>query len=316
MVQEKLPLVSICMLTYQHEEFILDSIVSILNQDFFDEFELIIADDASSDNTDNIVNSLIKTHPKGKCIKYFKHPINIGMQANSIFILSKCVGKYIAICEGDDYWIDNKKLEKQYNFLIQNPDYKFCSHRIKEYNNSKNIFKEINDKSRDVNYSEFLKNGGCCGLYTCSFFFERDNELIYKVMQDWVLDLDGTDYLILLLYSKKYKKIRILNDIMGVYRIHSSGVWTSRQRGINEILKLRKVNDLIVKNLNFTNKESNLLIASEIKCIYSVCYTKYGFNFFYRNLMRFFKIIFNVLPFSDFKSLIVIKISNFLISKK
>lgn len=115
--------VSVCMITYKHEKYIAQAIDGVLKQKVNFDLELVIADDCSPDGTDEIVKKYIHTHPKGHCIKYYKHKNNIGMLPNFMFALQQCKGKYIAFCDGDDYWADSIKLQKQVCFLEANPDY-------------------------------------------------------------------------------------------------------------------------------------------------------------------------------------------------
>ena len=111
------------MVTYNHEKFISEAIEGVLIQQTNFSFELIIANDASTDGSDKIINEFIANHPKGNLIKYFKHEKNVGMMQNFTFALGHCKGKYIALCEGDDYWTDPLKLQKQVDFLEANEDY-------------------------------------------------------------------------------------------------------------------------------------------------------------------------------------------------
>ena len=117
------PIVSVCMITYNHENFITQAIESVLEQKTIFPFELVIVNDNSPDNTDDIIVNLINTHPQGKLIKYHKQVKNIGMMENFAFALNACAGKYIAICEGDDYWVDKNKLYNQVMFLEKNKDF-------------------------------------------------------------------------------------------------------------------------------------------------------------------------------------------------
>lgn len=111
------------MITYAHEKYIEEAIKSVFMQqtDFF--VELIIANDSSPDNTDGIVKKLILNAPLNIEVKYKKHTVNRGMMSNFIWGLNQARGKYIALCEGDDYWTDSLKLQKQVNFMEANPDY-------------------------------------------------------------------------------------------------------------------------------------------------------------------------------------------------
>lgn len=110
------------MITYSHEKYIEEAINGVLIQKFGGDIELIIANDNSPDHTDEIIQQILKNSsiPENIQIKYTKHPKNIGMMPNFIWALKEAKGKYVAICEGDDYWIDPQKLQKQVDFLEEN----------------------------------------------------------------------------------------------------------------------------------------------------------------------------------------------------
>src|SRR5690554_114420 len=97
-------LISVVMITYGHEKYIHKAIEGVLMQQGGFDVEFIIADDHSPDNTEDIVKNIKNTHPKASCIKYTKHPVNKGMTQNFSWALKEATGKYIALCEGDDYW--------------------------------------------------------------------------------------------------------------------------------------------------------------------------------------------------------------------
>jgi glycosyltransferase involved in cell wall biosynthesis len=124
------PKISVCMITYGHEKFIEQSINGVLMQECDFDVELIIANDCSPDQTDQIIENILANHPKASCIKYIKHDKNLGMMPNFIYAMQECQGKYIALCEGDDYWTDPLKLQKQVDFLEANPDYVLCFHQV------------------------------------------------------------------------------------------------------------------------------------------------------------------------------------------
>jgi glycosyltransferase involved in cell wall biosynthesis len=135
-------MVSVDMITYKHEAYIAQAIEGVLMQETNFEYDLIIADDCSPDKTEEIVKNIIATHPKGHIIKYFRHEKNIGMNQNGLFAVQQCKGKYIAICEGDDYWTDPLKLQKQVDFLEANLAYGlvFTNATIYNQNLEKNVF--------------------------------------------------------------------------------------------------------------------------------------------------------------------------------
>jgi glycosyltransferase involved in cell wall biosynthesis len=113
--------VSICMITYNHEKYIAQAIDSVLMQKSNFDYEIVIGEDCSTDRTREIVLEYKVKHPDK--IKLLLQDKNVGMMPNFIETLRACTGKYIAILEGDDYWTDTYKLQKQVDFLEINSDY-------------------------------------------------------------------------------------------------------------------------------------------------------------------------------------------------
>lgn len=124
------PLVSICMITYNQSAYIKQALESVLDQECNFEFEVILSNDSSIDDSDLFIRKIIELHPKGRKVKYFNHSKNLGMAKNLAFAYGNCQGEYIAMCEGDDYWIDKYKLEKQIDFLEKNPSFSICYHPV------------------------------------------------------------------------------------------------------------------------------------------------------------------------------------------
>lgn len=115
-------LVSVKMITYNHESFIGKAIEGVLMQKTDFDFELIICSDCSTDKTDDVISEYLQTHGRKNLIKYFRHEKNLGAYRNGIFALNQCKGKYIALCEGDDYWTDPLKLQKQVDLMENGED--------------------------------------------------------------------------------------------------------------------------------------------------------------------------------------------------
>ncbi|HEU0226098.1 MAG TPA: glycosyltransferase family 2 protein, partial [Arachidicoccus soli] len=120
--------VSVVMITYGHEKYIAQAISGVIIQQCNFPVEFIIADDHSPDNTEQVVSDFIKnkTIPENIQIKYTRHAANKGMIENFKWALEQAQGKYIAICEGDDYWTDPLKLQKQVDFMEENEDCGVC----------------------------------------------------------------------------------------------------------------------------------------------------------------------------------------------
>lgn len=121
-------LVSACIITFNHETFIKDCIEGALNQKIGYPYEIIIGEDFSTDKTKEICLVYAQMFPEK--IKLICNPQNLGMNGNWVKSLSSCTGKYIAICEGDDFWIDPLKLQKQVDFLEQHNEYVLSFHNV------------------------------------------------------------------------------------------------------------------------------------------------------------------------------------------
>lgn len=105
------------MITYNHEEFIAQAIEGVLMQQTNFPVEFILSNDASTDNTDAVIQQAIRKLPANIEVKYFSNQTNKGMMENFDFALKHCTKKYVALCEGDDYWTDALKLQQQFDAL-------------------------------------------------------------------------------------------------------------------------------------------------------------------------------------------------------
>ena len=218
-------MVSVKMITYKHEKFIKQAIEGVLMQETDFEFELIIADDCSPDNTSEIVNEIIKNHSEGFKIKYFRHKKNFGVQDNGMFGLNKCIGKYIALCEGDDYWIDPLKLQKQVDFLKLNKGYSFVFTPSQVLNDSTNKIiglrnKYNNFKSDDFELEDVLKLGGAFFPTSTALF---DSAILDKNKVNYFKLCAAGDYVLAMLAALN-GKIGYIDDVTGVYRIQNNSI--------------------------------------------------------------------------------------------
>ena len=237
------------MITYNHEKFIREAIDGVLSQQTNFGFELIIANDCSPDKTDEIVNEYINTHPKGNCIKYFSHKKNLGMIPNFIFAMEKCKGRYIALCEGDDYWTAPLKLQKQVDFLEPNSNFAISFHATNNLDDNK-LYRSAPAES-DTTYSlqDIARMGNI--LNTCSVVFR--NGLI-NTYPDCFYSSPIGDYIINLMNAKK-GKIKYFSEVMSVYRINV-GNWSSidwKKRYVTVLNLLDKLHDEISDDSAFRN---------------------------------------------------------------
>lgn len=223
--------VSVIMITYNHEKFISQAIEGVLSQECDFDVELMIYDDCSNDKTEDIVNSYIKNHPKNSWITYLRHEKNVGGNKNFVLAFENAKGDFIAYCEGDDYWFDKNKLQKQVDFLRNNPEYVICYHNSNVIDQNNKIIKNtfIDDLFCKDYSKEEIKKYNFIQLMTCCFrncIEEYPVELQEKIAADmFILSLLG-----------HYGKGKYMHNI-GVgasYRIHDGGVHSS----ISDINKL------------------------------------------------------------------------------
>lgn len=124
-----LPAVSICCTTYNHEKYIRECVESFLMQETTFPVEIIVCDDASTDSTTSIVREYERSYPGlFRPIYHQDNMFSKGFRPMVDFVLPRVRGRYIAMCEGDDYWTDSVKLQEQYEFLESRPDYVMCHH--------------------------------------------------------------------------------------------------------------------------------------------------------------------------------------------
>jgi|TARA_B110000879_G_scaffold211061_1_gene302659 glycosyltransferase involved in cell wall biosynthesis len=147
------------MVTYNHEAFIREALDSVLCQNVDFTYEIVIGEDCSPDNTRAIIKEYEALHPD--LIKPIYHEKNVGASRNAYeFTLPKCQGKYIAVLEGDDYWTDPNKLQKQVDFLEENPNFSACGHQAEViYEDGSQDSKPFGAKA-DVSYEikDFLQH--------------------------------------------------------------------------------------------------------------------------------------------------------------
>ena len=210
-------LVSVCVITFNHEKYIEQAIKSILSQETNFPIELVIGDDCSIDNTSKIILKYKKKYPKK--IVYLRRKKNLGMMKNFIDTLKHCRGKYIAMCEGDDCWIDPNKLQKQVDFLENNLEFSISTHNvfIKDEITGKQHEWLGKQHRRVSTLKEILRYGS--GGATCSLVIRSQ---AIKVLPAWFKSLPGGDWALQVLACKEGNLIYMLKP-MAVYRRHEGG---------------------------------------------------------------------------------------------
>jgi len=213
------PLVSVCMITYNHEKYIAQAIEGVLLQITDFRYELVIGEDCSLDGTRSICVDYQRKHPE--TIRLYLREHNLGMMPNFIETFQACSGKYIALCEGDDYWIDPYKMQKQVDFLEGHPECAICFHDVRyvyeDSNTPQRILPNYSENQREIYTVEDLlvKNF----IPTLSVMFK--NGLI-NPYPDWLIKSKIGDWPLHVL-NALHGDIGYIHQEMGVYRVHRGG---------------------------------------------------------------------------------------------
>ncbi|RKD23239.1 hypothetical protein BEP19_12870 [Ammoniphilus oxalaticus] len=226
----KNPKVSICCITFNHESYIENAIKSFLMQETDFPFEILIHDDASTDGTQDIIRKYEMMYPKIiKPIYQTENQFSKGIRMIFTYNYSRALGEYIALCEGDDYWTDRKKIQKQVRILEENNGITLCIHSTGVFSLPKNSLdsNEIRLKNGDeiYNASQVILGGGMFG-HTSSFVFRRK---VIENLPEWFFDSPSGDTPLRLL-SASLGDVYYIDQEMSVYRKGIGGSWTSRMQ--------------------------------------------------------------------------------------
>lgn len=256
--EKSTPLVTVCCLAYNHEDMIAQAIEGVIKQKTNFAFELIVHDDASTDKTAEIIRSYAERYPEiivpiiQKENQFFK--CNLAKE----YVNPKARGKYIAICEGDDYWTDSYKLQKQIDYMEANPRCTMTFHAVQQLN-SDGSFKKYYPlkKSGIVSAEEVIKRGGMF-CPSVSLVIRRDICEMWPEFRDAASIYDFPIQILSAINGEVY----YMNDVMGVYRFCAKGSWTEAHKYETDYKHMQEEEEW----LNLFNQYTHDRYAS------SVCY--------------------------------------------
>ena len=256
-VLSKNPLVSVKMITCNHEPYIAQAIEGVLMQDTDFTIELIIGEDCSTDRTFEIVLNYQKKHPE--MIRIITSKKNVGIKKNSRRVGKACRGKYIALCEGDDYWTDPSKLKKQVDFLEANPEYGLVHSDFDKYYESRKVFEKAFNKNNTIKipegniFNNLLGNKWIIHTQT-SMFRNNLNKKYLKFYADNKNETKKWRYedIALFLYFANFSKIKYLDESTAVYRIleESACNTKSEKKRIENDVALQKLKLFYAQNFH------------------------------------------------------------------
>lgn len=259
-MQKEETMVSVLCLAYNHEKYIRDALESFVNQKTNFEFEIIINDDCSTDNTAKIIKEYEKKYPNiVKPIYQKENQYSKGRELIVEILLPKAKGKYFALCEGDDYWVDENKLQKQVDFLEQNIDYSLCvsNATIVDINNKKIGQIKTIKTDGDLTCEEVINGGG--GFISTNSIMAPMKYA--KNLPSYFNDF-SIDYL-WQIYLASCGKSYCFSQDMVAYRANVEGSWTERMK--KDLEKCAEINNCLIKKLKEINLELNNKYDATIK---------------------------------------------------
>jgi len=253
--QLKKTTVSIFVMVYNHGQYLKDCLDSLLEQKTNFNYDIVVGEDCSKDNSREILLNYQKLYP-GK-FKLLLHTNNIGAVDNQNMTYENCSGKYIAICEGDDYWIDALKLQKQIDFLEKNPQYSLTFHKIKEITTREERFSYDNPNEEKTYTLEDLSKENF--IVTVSVVFRKN----FEKLPEWMKYSPIGDYPLHLM-NASFGLIKYFPEEMAVYRV-GSGIW-STQNTVDQIVNTMFSLKFLLQHFKNNKDVFNSLKTQYINC--------------------------------------------------
>lgn len=244
--------VSVFIMTYNQKAYIKDALEGALNQKTNFKYEIIVHDDASTDGTTEIVMEYEQHHPDKIIALYEDINTYSHYWDTTKKMEEQAHGKYIANCDGDDYWTDENKLQIQYNFMESHPDYFACVHNSQVLDTkSGQTSLYANHKTGELLSGYVIENAGAC-FHTSSWFFRNNHD--GKNLGD----------LTRVCYMANSGKIMYFDKCMSVYRLYTKNSWSE---GITD--KFGIISDYMQRLINYENfdKETNYVWHENVENI-------------------------------------------------
>lgn len=224
-------MVSINCITYNHEKYISDAIEGFIMQKTNFRYEVLIHDDASTDKTTEIIKRYEKRYPEIiKPIYQTENQYSQGVKISPTFMYPRSKGKYIAICEGDDFWVDHYKLQKQFEYMEKHIECSMCFHNAKILETKRTnedylsiLAKPKNNRRIQSRKGEFFYEGGS-NAPTSSIFFRKN---CISTFPNFLMESPVGDMPLKLLLAQK-GEIHYIDETMSVRRKGTPGSWNDR----------------------------------------------------------------------------------------
>jgi glycosyltransferase involved in cell wall biosynthesis len=262
--------VSVCLITYNQEKYIGQAIESIISQKTNVPFELVIGEDRSPDGTRRICEEYQMKYPS--IVRLLPSEKNYGMMANLMRTLNNTKGKYVAFCEGDDFWTDAGKLQKQIDFLDNNADYVLVGHGYTKLypNDTTEVVDNRPEKRNDFTIDDYIMS-----------HFIHFNTLMYRNavrIPEWFSSMSVGDQN-LIFYVSQFGKIGYIPESMSMYRINEESFMHTN--------KLPRIIRNFIRDLEVMNEKTNYKYKERFDLrirLEELMYSFWTHNYFIRQL--------------------------------
>lgn len=229
------PMVSVVMVAYNSGRYIDTAIRGVIRQITDFPVQLIISDDASSDDTRAIAEKWAKRYPG--VVEYHRNSTNLGVQKNYLQAFKYCRGTYIAMCDADDYWTCHTKLSRQVRYMESHPDCAVCYHRVINYYEDSGEMSLSNGGGRKMQVHNAVDLSKW-NVITNMSAMSRRSLLDFNNLPSWLADVRLIDYAMHMLFATALPgaTIHYMSRPMGVYRHSAEAIWT--QTGVKEKMQM------------------------------------------------------------------------------
>ena len=213
---------SVAMFTYNHEGYVAQALDSALMQRAEFPFEIVVGDDGSQDGTRAILAAYRERHPQ--LVRPLLHERRIGVGSNVYEVLTACRGEYVALLDGDDWWLSPDKLRRQVALLDAHPEYTLCFHPVRMYEQETRTFSGVWGENaaplRGFTLDDFFAGR----------FYPRTSSIVYRAsafeVPRWIVSILNCDYALITLCGDRGLFADLGPEAMSVYRLHGRGVWS------------------------------------------------------------------------------------------
>lgn len=285
--QNAVPLVSICVTTFNHAPYIKDALDSMLDQQTTFPYEILVHDDASTDGTKQILEEYEERFPNR--IRVFYESVNQWGKGTYVggynrgLLVPNAKGKYIAICEGDDCWSDQKKLQLQISYMEERPEVSLCCHAASRVDGVSGKYIStmgMGSLEHDLTTSEIILNWS---VPTASWVYRKGT--IDSLDSEWQFDMPAGDFPSVL-YASIIGRVHYIPKTMSIYRYRVPGSYTSELQSEDKLISISNRWLEMLENLdnatgNRWHREFLTMAAGYIKNLvviegFSMCKTSFS----------------------------------------